>query len=76
MRVNQPEVSDMSERFASINAGRVENRAEMHRKAAVIAALELIAAAVSNPANEAVLSQEISRVSEYADLIQKALDQQ
>ncbi|WP_460421864.1 hypothetical protein [Pseudomonas sp. ZL2] len=63
----------MSERFSSIAAVQSADRADSKRKAAVIAALELVAAAVSNPINKAVLSDEISKLSGYADAIQEAL---
>lgn len=63
----------MSEKFSSITAVQSANRDESKRKAAVVAALELIVAAVSNPINKAVLSDEVSKLSGYADAIQAAL---
>ncbi len=63
----------MSQTFSSIISGRSDDRAEANRKAAVTAALELIAAAVSNPSNGSALRDEMTRLSDYADAIEAAI---
>lgn len=56
-----------------IEASRDSNANEVHRKYAVAAALEVIAARAPAMASSGQLELEMRKLSEYADLIQAAL---
>lgn len=56
-----------------VSASRDSNANEVHRKYAVAAALEVIAARAPAMNSNGQLDHEMRRLSEYADLIQAAL---
>ncbi|MNH33451.1 hypothetical protein [Pseudomonas sp. B21-035] len=64
-------MSDISKNIVEASFGR--NAKEVHRKYAVAAALEVIAARAPAMAANGQLESEMRKLSEYADLIEAAL---
>ena len=56
-----------------LNSGLVKGQDTHYRSHAVAAALEVIAVAVAGTSDANRLASEMSRLSEYADLIQEAI---